>query len=140
LKAPAYDWRCHACNETSPAGTSKCARCGFPAFAPGRKIDAAAREQKARVEPEPLEVRREPHDGLNWVVFLPEGLIAAIVVLAFPFWVLSLLHEASYQAAMALTFFVSSGLGLGWWAWRIENKWLGYAGMVLVLIGAAVAI
>jgi hypothetical protein len=85
-------------------------------------------------------VRSESQGALDWIVFFPEVVTAAVVVVAFPFWFLSLLHEASYQAAMSLALLVSSGLGLGWWAWRIENKWVAYAGMVLVLIGAAVAL
>ncbi|WP_128003635.1 hypothetical protein [Piscinibacter defluvii] len=140
MKTPSYDWRCHSCGETNAAGTGRCTSCGFPAFAPGRKIVAAVRERESTDATAPVSATHASQDDLDWAFLFPEVIFAVAVILAFPFWFLSLLHEASYRSALALALLVSSGVGLGWWAWRIENKWVLYAGIVLVLLGAAVAI
>ena len=140
MKAPNYDWRCHSCNETNTAGTFQCSSCGFPAYAPGRKIVAAARNREPTSTSVPAEAKRAPREEIEWLIFLPDILIAAATIVAFPFWLPSLLHEASYLAAIGLTVCVVSGVGLAWWAWRTGSKGFAYAGLFLVLAGAAVAI
>jgi hypothetical protein len=140
MKAPTYDWRCHSCEAANVAGAFRCASCGFPAFAPGRKIVAAVHEREATRVPAAVEHRQRVSDETNWLIFFPEGIFALFVVLASPFWFLSLLSRASYAKAGLLAFFVASGLGLGWWAWRSQSKWVLYTGMVAVLAGAACAI
>ena len=140
MKPPIYRWVCHACSATNPAGVIRCANCAFPAFAPGRKIAEAAEEQKPVHLRTPEKAQRTERSELDWLIFFPEGILAVVVVLAFPFWLISLVFDGNYRQALFLFLFSSCGLALGVFAWRQDSKLLLYLCMLFVLLGASLAI
>lgn len=70
------------------------------------------------------------------VIFFPEGLIAAALVLASPIWFLSLLVGGEVGAALVLAAGVASGCLVGHSAWVRKDKWLLYAAVVVLLLTA----
>jgi hypothetical protein len=72
-------------------------------------------------------------------VFFPEGLIAAFLVLAAPFWALRLLFTSQYLQALVLLVGVAA-FGYGAYiGFRKNEKWLAYAATVGLLgVGAIV--
>lgn len=118
-----------------------CACCGFTAFPTGEEIAAA--EAEKRFQPS----RADPPSGqidTGWlnapssvIMFFPEGLVAAALVLASPIWFLKLLFEGKLLAAFILCAGVAAGVWLARQAWVAKERWLLYCAVVLLLLTAA---
>jgi hypothetical protein len=136
MKAPPYVWSCHACGTSNQAGQAKCSQCGLPAIATGKAIA----QQIAHLRPESPahtpQATDKKHFADDWMLLLPEAAFAGVVVLALPFWAVGLLSKGEVGSAISLLGLCGAGIGLGFYAWRVENKWLLYLGVLLVLVGA----
>ena len=135
-KKPPYAWRCSACEATNDAGIARC-NCGLAAYSDGRAI--AQRTAQLRPPPAPRPEAPKPGSllsGNDWILFFPEGIFAAITVLALPFWAWRLMHSGAFMAAASLLALSGVGIALSLIAWRGNHKWLLYAGMMFILLGA----
>mgnify|MGYP001179147809 FL=1 len=118
--------------------------CGFPSRATGMQI-TAERKRRAQLlqagehdsSPEPPPCER--HFANDFALFFPEGLFAVITLLAAPFWALNQLSLGHYGAGLGLAAASAVGLALAVIAWRHQNKWLLYAGVLVVVSGSYLA-
>ena len=120
----------------NPPDTPACLKCELPAYASGKAIAEKAESLQATAASVEPEMAKEKHFANDWALFFPEGVLAVLVLLALPIWVGSLLAKGANGAALSLSFLAVSGFGVGIFAWRKENKWLLYLGVMLVLFGA----
>ena len=125
--SPNYTWVCHKCRAANAAGTARCTTCGLGAMAGAGECAAAAEDEPA------------PRDGVqpmlsqNALMFFPEIIPAAFVVVISPLWAVSLLMHGQITAALLLV----AGVGAftcGFFASaREKQSLLAYVCMVGVL-------
>ena len=131
MSAPSYRWVCHRCAKTNPPGLAACEACGFQAVASGKEIVVQP--------PKPEVPHRPPSASLSWndaVLFFPEVIPAALVAAASPVWLVSLLAARQFLAALVLLVGVAAGVGAFITGVQGRNKWLAYAGVVMVIVAA----
>ena len=105
---------------------------------------AAERKRRAKqLQPEDQHtaaaVPPERNFANDFVLFFPEGLFAVITLLATPFWALNQLSLGHYAAGIGLIVASAAGIGIAIFAWQNRNKWLLYAGVLVVLSGGYLA-
>ena len=132
MNSPTYRWACFKCGSSNEPGEGLCANCGFAAFASGSDISAVT-----EVKPDLTRAKRESvwlAAPSSILMFFPEGLLAAGLVAGSPFWLLSLLIQGKFAAALVLTL----GVGLGTWlaliAWRKKDRGFLYVAVVVLII------
>jgi hypothetical protein len=130
---PDYDWQCGVCHEVNLAGTTRCSQCDTPAKKPA--IERTASRHKDVIVHSP---NVTPVDQSNWLFFFPEGIWAIAVVLASPFWFISLLNGGRYASATILALSVITGLALA--GESIHRRTLLYAAMMSVLLGCGLTL
>ena len=132
MPGPGYRWTCPRCEAVNEAQADTCAGCGCP----------------SRISPAALQPPRDPHEipdhflkdpGIGWLM-LPEMPAASLLVLAAPFWAVSLLSQGYPIAALCLL--IGAG-GFGYAAYRAiraNRKWATYFSILgLLIVGLAVA-
>ena len=139
MNAPTYRWSCHACAASNPAGASRCVACGFPASASGIDIELERKSRQPSLESTAATPPTPPGTSSfvasDLALFFPEGLLAAIALVASPFWAASLVYKGAHLAAGVLMLCVGLGAATGLFAWRSGNKALLYGATLLVLLG-----
>ena len=115
-----------------------CSICSLSASATGEQIAAA----KARVtgSTTPAAVRKETHwlfAGGSFTLFFPEGFAAALIFLASPGWLLSLLFHGYLRAAGVLASGMAAAGAVAYFALRERSKGILY---VSVVVSIAVAL
>ena len=121
MRAPAYRWVCHKCGSSNEPHTETCAACGFAAVASAEQID----KSRPGYQPKKHDTARSELAEKIWL-FFPEGILGTILVLAAPFWGISLALSGHVAAAFVLV----AGVGLAAYAFvqfmRRGNKYLAY--------------
>jgi hypothetical protein len=138
-KKPSYAWQCCACRSSNDAGVERCVGCGLDAYSKGKTIAQRAarlRPPAPATTPPPAPNPESRLTGSDWLLFFPEGILAAITVLSLPVWVGRLLRDGAHGAAASLLALSGVGVTLSVIAWRNKNKWEVYAGMMFILLGA----
>lgn len=135
---PSYSWSCHGCAANNTAGSSTCAQCGLSAFATAAQIEQS---RKARVpDVVPDQTARPESDWLvsgAWsALFFPEVIPAALVLIASPIWLLSLLVAGNILAAVVLATGIATAIAIGYFARRAQSRGLIYTAMIVVLFAA----
>ena len=117
MKTPTYRWVCHKCQAGNEPGTQTCLSCGFPANASGRDIAALSPKPEVRGSREPTTVVSR-----NTFLFFPEIIIAGVVVLGTPVWVVRLLLHGAVFPALALIAGVFASAALFVLGFRSNSK------------------
>lgn len=97
MKSPNYRWICHKCGSSNEANTQVCTSCGFSAITSGEAID----KSNPNYDPEKVEKART-EAAQRFVLFFPEGILGAILILITPFWAISLTSAGHIGAALLL--------------------------------------
>jgi len=138
MNTPSYRWSCHGCGSVNEPGVAACSGCGLLASATGAQITAA----RARLAPSPAPAPVKKAD--HWLfasgslfLFFPEGIAAALIFLASPGWLLSLLFHGYLKAAGVLACGMAAAGAVAYFALRERSRGLLY---VSVIVSIAVAL
>jgi len=132
MRIPSYRWSCHGCGAVSEPGIATCASCGLSASATGEQIVAAKASVTGGTPPTP--VRKDAHwlfAGGSFILFFPEGFAAALIFLASPGWLLSLLYHGHLIAAGVLASGMAGAGAVAYIALRERSRGLLYVSVVL---------
>lgn len=129
MKLPKYRWVCHKCGSSNKANTEVCATCGFPAVASGEDLE----KSNPDYDPEKEEKARSQATE-RFLLFFPEGILGAILVLVAPFWAISLSTSGHLGAALLLVVGVATSIYLFVISMRKGHKYIAY----LVTVGALI--
>ena len=137
MDAPSYRWSCHGCGSSNERGVDTCSTCGLLASATGRQIAAA----KAQLTPStaPASVKRADHwlftNGALFL-FFPEGIASALIFVASPGWLLSLLFHGYLKAAGVLVVGVAAAGAVAHLALRERSRGLLYVSVIVSIVAA----
>ena len=137
MNTPPYRWSCHGCGSSNEPRIAACSTCGLLASATGRQIAAA----KARLSPStaPASVKRADHwlfTNESVFLFFPEGIASALIFLASPGWLLSLLFHGYLKAAGLLLCGVAAAGAVAYFALRERSRGLLYVSVIVSIIVA----
>jgi Zn ribbon nucleic-acid-binding protein len=116
--------------------SSECASCGFSASATGRQI------QKVRSANESIQ-QKNSDDEQNFastvLLFFPEAIVAALVLVLSPFWLYRLVSHGKLVDAAFFSIAVIACGAMLYWAGRERSKGMAYAAVILLVVaGGAV--
>ena len=138
MNAPSYRWSCLACGAANEPGVAVCCACGLPASATGKQI-TATKARLASPTPAPPAPTKQDHWLLgsdSFILFFPEGIAAALILLASPGWLLSLLIHGHLAAAGILALGAPSAGAAAYFAMRKRSRALLYVSVVVLVVVA----
>ncbi|HEY8026660.1 MAG TPA: zinc finger Ran-binding domain-containing protein [Burkholderiaceae bacterium] len=131
-KVPEYEWKCARCGIANSPGSEKCFSCACPANFTIGNIQAA---KKAGDDlPSSQEGK---HDGSGWLIFFPEAIPALLIAAITPFRAIDFLIGGHALRGIFLIVVEVAGLFGFLRAVQAREKWLAYAVMIGLMIGAA---
>ena len=131
MSGPGYKWICKKCASANEAQADTCASCACPAVVAPVTLDPP----RERVQSEHFLM--EPR---SWFLMFPELPIAAVLLLAAPFWAVSLFMNNHPVAAMILLITAGGLVYAAYSAFRANEKWGAYASIVgLLIVGGVIA-
>jgi hypothetical protein len=130
MSSPSLRWVCSKCTTPNLVGAENCIACGaqaktFGRFAAPTDPDVDGETAKDHFLGEPT----------SWFLFFPEGFIAALLVLATPFWAAFLAYDGHLMRAAGLFGGVTLLGYLAYRGIRGNEKWLTWsacAGMIVI--------
>lgn len=134
MSNPSYRWVCHKCGLSNEPGIGSCSSCGSPAVVTGYDLEPHISEQEA--------IRRRKDTAerdAKFMLFFPEIIPAAIVLIGAPVWAISLAFQGHPLSALLLVAGVAVNAFGFFWLSRRGEKWLAYFAMLAVLFVAYIA-
>ena len=128
MKAPSYRWTCYGCQAANEAGLANCQACGFTASPDRKQLDA----RRPR-SPGEQGVAAASFSAAEIGLFFPEAVVSLLVVIGSPIWVVRMLMDGEFLAAIVLFSGVAASVWGFVWSIRAKERYGAYVAMVAVI-------